>query len=168
MTNIDVRLRPEWVENVGYRYDVLLDDEVIVRRSRDPEYDAARVLHARGIRGRFRTIDFRTGKPRMILDIEKAAKLRTVERSDTGLIVVPYRPMSEEDKARARLHRAHQGRRSTEVVAPGMPVHPSNALAARAVQRAAGFNPERKPAATLHRRSPSWRPPDHGPARAQA
>ena len=97
MTAIDVRLRAEWVENVGYRYDVLLDGEVIVRRSRDPEHDAARALHARGLRGRFRTIDFSTGRPRMILDIEKAARLRTVERDDRRLpIVVPYRPMSDE------------------------------------------------------------------------
>ena len=117
-TVIDVRLRSVWVANVGYRYDVLLDSDVIVRGSRDPEHDAARALHARGLRGRFRTNDFRTGKLRMILDIEAAAKLRTVERSDTGLIVVPYRPMSEEDKTRARLHRVHQGRRSREGMAP--------------------------------------------------
>jgi hypothetical protein len=117
MTVIDVRLRPEWVERVGYRYDVLLDGEIIVRRSRDPEYDAARVLHGRDLRGRFRTIDFNTGNPRMILDIAKAAKLRTVERNDSGLIVVPYRPMSDEDKIRARLHRAHQGRPSAGGVA---------------------------------------------------
>jgi hypothetical protein len=106
---IEVRLRSEWVGNVGYRYDVLLGYEIIVRRSRDPEYDAARALHARGLRGRFRTIDFRTGSPRMILDIERAAKLRTVERDDAGLMAVPYRPMTEADKTRARLHRAHQG-----------------------------------------------------------
>ena len=31
----------------------------------------------------------------MILDIGKAAKLCIVERGDTGLIVVPYRPMSD-------------------------------------------------------------------------
>jgi len=109
MSTIDVRLKPAWIENVGYRYDVILDGETIVRRSRDPEHDAARALHARGRRGCFRTIDFFTGRPRMILDIEKAAKLRIIERDDTGLTVVPYRPMSEEDKTRARLHRAHQG-----------------------------------------------------------
>jgi hypothetical protein len=100
------------------RHDVLLDGEVIVHASRDPEFDAARVLHARGLRGRFRTIDFRTGRPRMELDIGKAARLRTIERGDSGLIVVPYRPMSEEDKTRARLHRARQGRLPTKEVTP--------------------------------------------------
>jgi hypothetical protein len=109
---VDVRVRAQWVAKVGYCYDVLLDGEMIVSGSRDPGHDAARALHARGLCGRFRTIDFRTEKPRMSYDIEKAAKLRTVERNDTGLIVVAYRPMSEEDKTRARLHRGSQGRRS--------------------------------------------------------
>jgi hypothetical protein len=107
---IDVRLRSAWVESAGYRHDVLLDGDVIVRRSRDPEHDAARALHARGLRGRFRTIDFRTGTPRMILDIEKAARLRTVERNDTGLVVVPYRPMSEDVRAVLGAHTSDQGR----------------------------------------------------------
>ena len=119
MTTIDVQLRAEWVERVGYRYDVLLDGEVTVHASRDPEHDAAWVLQARGLRGRFRTIDFRTGRPRMELDIAKAAGLRTIERDDGGLTVVPYRPMSEDDKTRARLHRAHQGWPSREEVASG-------------------------------------------------
>ena len=84
MSPLDVRLRAEWIVGVGYRYDVLLDGEIIVSRSRDPEYDAARVLQTRGLRGKFRTIDFRTGKARMILDIEKAARLKTVERDRGG------------------------------------------------------------------------------------
>ena len=33
---IDVRLNAIWVENVGYRYDVILDGETIVSKSRDP------------------------------------------------------------------------------------------------------------------------------------
>ena len=115
---IDVRLRSAWVENAGYRHDVLLDGKVIVRCSRDPEHDAARALHARGLRGRFRTIDFTTGQPRMILDIEKAARLRTVERNDTGLVVVPYRPMSEDVRVVLGAHTSDQGR-----VVPGEAVH---------------------------------------------
>lgn len=106
---IDVRLKALWVERVGYRYGVLLGGETIVSGSRDPECDCARVLMARGVRGRFRTIDFLTGRPRMEHDIEKAAGLRTVERDDAGVVVVPYRPMSEEDKARTKLHRTAQG-----------------------------------------------------------
>ena len=107
---IDVHLKAIWIAGVGYRYDVLLDGNVIVRRSRDPEHEAARALHDRGLRGQFRTIDFHTGEPRMILDIARAAKLSIVERNDTGLIVVAHRPMSDEDKARARMHRSDLGR----------------------------------------------------------
>jgi hypothetical protein len=109
MSAIDVVLSAEWVENVGYRYDVLLDGEVIVARSRDPEYDVARVLHARGLRGRFRTIDFRPGKPRMLLDIEKAAKLRIVERDDGPSRVMRYRPLSDDVRAILSRHTSHQG-----------------------------------------------------------
>jgi hypothetical protein len=111
MSAIDVRLKPEWVEGVGYRYDVLLGDEVIVRRSRDPEHDTARALLARGVGGRLRTIDFATGRPRMIVDIAKAARVTIVERDDGGLALVAHHPMTEHDKARARVHRIGQGLR---------------------------------------------------------
>ena len=111
MSTIDVRLKPAWIKNVGYRYDVILDGETIVRRSRDPEFDAARVLHSRGLRGRFRTIDFFTGRPRMVLDIERAARLRTIERADAGPPVVGrYRPLSDDARTHLRTHTLHQGR----------------------------------------------------------
>ena len=119
MTTIDVELRAEWVRNVGYRYDVLLDGDTIVRQSRDPEHEAARVLHARGLRGQFRTIDFNTGRPRMILDIEKAANLRTIERNAGGPTVEPYRPMSDDDKTRLRPPSLHQGGASRADVVRG-------------------------------------------------
>jgi hypothetical protein len=109
MIAIDVRLRAAWVENAGYRYDVLLYGSVIVHRSRDPEYEAARVLHARGLRGRFRTIDYQSGKHRMTLDIEKCAKLRTVERDHGGLTVERHLPMSDDNKTRLRPPSLHQG-----------------------------------------------------------
>ena len=109
-TLIQVRLKAVWVEQAGYRYDVIFDGETIVSGSRDPEYEAARVLHGLGLRGRFRTVDFNTGRPRMVLDIATAAKLRTIERDAGGPPIVGlYRPMSDEEKGRARLHRADQG-----------------------------------------------------------
>jgi hypothetical protein len=113
MAGIDVRLRPECIATVGYRYDVLLGDKVIVSRSRDPEHDAARALLARGVSGRFRTMDFATGKPRMIVDIAKAARLSVIERDDRGPVAVAHHPMTEQDKARAKRHRPGQGLRST-------------------------------------------------------
>jgi hypothetical protein len=109
MTTLAVLLRPAWIKNVGYRYDVLLDGEIIVRQSRDPEHDAARALAAKGFRGRFRTIDFATGQPRMQLDIERAARLRTVERAQGGICVARYQPMSDEQKESFRLHTSSQG-----------------------------------------------------------
>src|SRR5215218_4461350 len=119
MTAIDVRLRARWIVGVGYRYDVLLGNEVIVSRSRDPEYDTARVLHARGLRGRFTTIDFNTGKPRMILDIEKAAKLCTIERDRNGLRVEAHRPLCTDARTVLHVPPVHQGRVILGEVVPG-------------------------------------------------
>ena len=120
---IDVRLRSTWVPRVGYRYDVILGDETIVSRSTDPEYDAARALLALGHRGRFRTIDFVTGKPRMIFDIKKAARLRTVERDAGGITVGRYQPMTSEERMRARSHGTDQGRgaRDDKAFESGLP-----------------------------------------------
>ena len=71
--------------NGGYRYSVIFQGECIVSRSRDPEPDAARALLAKGITGRITLLNGKTGKPRSIINIEKAAKLCTVERSWDGL-----------------------------------------------------------------------------------
>jgi hypothetical protein len=109
MTTIDVQLRPEWIARVGYRYDVILAGEVIASRSRDPEHDGARALQARGLAGEVRTIDFVTGRPRMIHDIEKAARLRIVERDDGGIAVLGYRPMSDAVRAHFGAHTSRRG-----------------------------------------------------------
>jgi hypothetical protein len=61
------------------RYGVSLDGEMIVENSRDPECDLARALLARGITGTVTIVDGATGKPRTIINIEKAARLRTIE-----------------------------------------------------------------------------------------
>ena len=60
-------------------YNVAFAGEIIVERSRDPETDLARALLARGHSGKVTMLDGATGKPRTIIDIEKAAKVRTVE-----------------------------------------------------------------------------------------
>jgi hypothetical protein len=61
------------------RYNVTFAGEIIVERSRDPEIDLARALLERGHTGKVTLMDGETGKPRTIIDIEKAAKVRTVE-----------------------------------------------------------------------------------------
>jgi hypothetical protein len=74
----------------GYRYSVIFGGELLVDRSRDPECDAARALMARGIVGKLTLLDSATGKPRTVIDIEKAAKL-TVEEGPHGPRFAKYR-----------------------------------------------------------------------------
>ena len=75
MTTLTARLHPKWVGGRdGYHYSVICRGELIVDRSRDPECDAARALLARGITGKLTMLDGKTGRPRTIVDVEKAAK----------------------------------------------------------------------------------------------
>jgi len=61
------------------RFNVTFAGEIIVERSRDPEPDLARALLERGHTGKVTLIDGATGKARSNIDIETAAKVRTVE-----------------------------------------------------------------------------------------
>ena len=93
MTTLTARLHPKWVGGRdGYRYSVICRGELIVDRSRDPECDAARALLARGITGKLTMLDGKTGRPRTIVDIEKAAKVRVSEESRDGLRFRPVDP----------------------------------------------------------------------------
>src|SRR6478672_6635917 len=83
---ITAQLFPVWTPEVGAggmpysdNYNVAFEGEIIVERSRDPETDLARALLARGHTGTVTMLDGATGKPRTIIDIERAAKARTVE-----------------------------------------------------------------------------------------
>ena len=74
------RLHPKWAGGRdGSRYSVLFDGKLLVDRSRDPECDAARALLAKGLSGKLTLLDGKTGKPRTIIDIEKATKLSVEE-----------------------------------------------------------------------------------------
>jgi hypothetical protein len=76
---LKARLHPRWVGGeAGYVYSVICEGKLLVERSRDPECDAARALVVQGITGKLSLCDGKTGKPRTIIDIERAAKL-TVE-----------------------------------------------------------------------------------------
>jgi hypothetical protein len=79
------RLHPHWTA-AGYRYSVIFDGKLLIENSRDPECDAARALLKRGYTGQLHMLDGKTGRPRTIIDIEKAAKL-TVEEGPNGLLV---------------------------------------------------------------------------------
>src|SRR5262245_9907142 len=72
------------------RYSILFDGKLLVSGSRDPECDSARALLAQGITGKLTLCDGKTGRPRAIIDIEKAAKL-TVEEGPHGPHFVRHR-----------------------------------------------------------------------------
>jgi hypothetical protein len=77
---LKARLHPKWVGgHDGYCYSVIQDGKLLVDRSRDPECDAARALVEKGITGKLTLLDGKTGKPRTIIDIVKAARLCTKE-----------------------------------------------------------------------------------------
>ena len=83
---LSAHLFPVWTPELGAAglpyidsRNVTFAGEIIVERSRDPETDLARALLARGHTGSVTLLDGATGKPRTIIDIEKAAKVRTVE-----------------------------------------------------------------------------------------
>jgi hypothetical protein len=78
---LKARLHPRWVGGeAGYVYSVICEGKLLVERSRDPECDVARALVVQGIIGKLSLCDGKTGKPRTIIDIERAAKL-TVEEA---------------------------------------------------------------------------------------
>jgi hypothetical protein len=80
MMQLTARLHPHWADGkAGYLYSVLFDGKLLVERSPDPQFDAARALLAQGITGKLTLLDGKTGRPRIMIDIEKAAKLRTYD-----------------------------------------------------------------------------------------
>lgn len=86
-----VTLVPREVNTRGHVYDVLLNREIIVSGSNDPEHAAARELVKRGIVGSFQTTK-EDGTPRMTFrSIEKTAGMRVVERSAGGLHLEKHR-----------------------------------------------------------------------------
>lgn len=76
---LNARIHPIWVQRRGYRYSVIFDGELIVERSRQPELDAARALLSKGITGKVTLLHGKTGTPRTVIDIERAARLNVEE-----------------------------------------------------------------------------------------
>jgi hypothetical protein len=54
---------------------VIFRGKLLVERSKEPEFDAARALLAKGITGKLTLLDGKTGKPRIVIDIEQLAQL---------------------------------------------------------------------------------------------
>lgn len=76
---VELIARQRSIKTHWHAYDVLLECEMIVVGSRDPETDLARALLARGYSGIAEVIDAETRKPRSRVDIAKAARLETIE-----------------------------------------------------------------------------------------
>jgi hypothetical protein len=83
MISVELFAKPKPNKRHWYAYDVLLDGELIISDSRDPDTDLARALLSRG--GVVTVLDGRTGKARTLVNIEKAAKLRLTEEDRNGL-----------------------------------------------------------------------------------
>jgi hypothetical protein len=83
---VTARLHPLWAGGrADYVYSVIFDGKLLVEGRSDPECDAARALLAMGYTGKLTLLDGKTAKPRTVIDIEKAARLRVSEESRNGL-----------------------------------------------------------------------------------
>ena len=72
-----IKLLPIWAGGKsGYLYNITLDGDLIVERSRDPECDLARILLSRGVTGIVMIHDGNTGRPRTQVNVDKMATLR--------------------------------------------------------------------------------------------
>jgi hypothetical protein len=77
-------------------YSVEFNGEVIVKSSRNPEFDLARALLAPGLAGSVTLVDANTLRPRIVIkDIAKAAKFTVRENRSSGPELAKWVPMSE-------------------------------------------------------------------------
>src|SRR5262245_58911759 len=88
-----IYLEPARMGERGQRYRVIYDGAVLIESSRNPEFDAGRMLLVRGITGQVEICRPGASFPAMRLDIEKGARL-TVDDGDEGLRFVRWRPRS--------------------------------------------------------------------------
>ena len=79
---LTARVHPLQSKNGRELYSVIFRGKLLVDRSGDPECDAARALLAQGFTGKLTLCDGKTGIRRTIIDIEKAARLRSVETAN--------------------------------------------------------------------------------------
>jgi hypothetical protein len=90
-----IELFPIWAGGkAGYLYNVTLDGELVLERSRDPECDLARVLLGRGITGIVTVHDGNTGRPRTQVNVEKLATRTVREDRAKGPMLVKWKPYS--------------------------------------------------------------------------
>jgi hypothetical protein len=78
-----------------YHYDIVFDGETIVAGSITPEFDACRVLLARGLTGKLDIFDAVTKKLCMTVDIEKGARLTVGETRKAGPAFAKWKPLPD-------------------------------------------------------------------------
>jgi hypothetical protein len=102
---LTARLHPLKPKKGGELYSVIFHGKLLVERSSEPECDAARALLAKGITGKLTMLDGKTGRPRTVIDIERAALLCVKEGP---LRFAPYEsrpdrsPTAETDEAEGK------------------------------------------------------------------
>jgi hypothetical protein len=95
-----------WIEATGLggrgqRYRVTHNGVLLIGSTKNPEFDSARALLARGIVGQVEVWRHDVNYPAMRFDVEKAAKL-TIEESDrSGPRFIRWQPRFEEDNGNA-------------------------------------------------------------------
>jgi hypothetical protein len=78
--------------STGARYSVTYLGKTLIESTRDPELEACRALLARGIRGTLLTYSPGSSEHSMRIDIEKGAKLMTIDNVNDGPRFGRYRP----------------------------------------------------------------------------
>jgi hypothetical protein len=76
----------------GARYRVTYLGKILIESARDPEFEACRALLVKGINGTVVTYSPRSSVPPMRIDIEKGAKLMTIDNATDGPRIGRYRP----------------------------------------------------------------------------
>ena len=104
---LTARLHPIKPKKGGEVYSVIFRGKLLVERSNDPECDAARALLAKGITGKLTMLDGKSGMPRTVIDIERAAQLCVKEGP---LRFAPYENRPDRSLA-AETDEAEGGRR---------------------------------------------------------
>ena len=87
-----VDIEPTHYTSTGARYRVTYLGETLIESARDPEFEACRALLAKGITGTLVTYSPGSSVPRMRVDIEKGAKLTTIDNATEGPRIGRYRP----------------------------------------------------------------------------
>jgi hypothetical protein len=78
--------------STGARYRVTYLGETLIGSARDPTFEACRALLAKGIVGTLVTYSPGSSVPRLRVDIEKGAKLMTIDNAHDGPRFGHYRP----------------------------------------------------------------------------